>query len=332
MSKNQNQIKILSWNINGIRAAIKKGFWEKITQINPGFFCLQEIKATSETMQEIYEKYQNQFAENSESFLFEEGLVANSQTSNYNQKWSSCTLRKGYSGVLIGFKNSNLVQDLAFEKLGVKKFDEEGRVLVSKFEVKNVNLKIALINCYYPQGGRGQSRIDYKLEFYYKIYQIGKKLKKEGYKLILTGDFNTTIDDIDLARPKNNRQNTGCLPEERLAFSWLLDYTTHPNKEKNLQEKLAGNLQSSQDFYENLSQKMQNKSLKLVDAFRHFYPDLEQKYTYWDQITRARERNVGWRIDMFLVDKDLISYIKSCEILDEVMGSDHCPVVLEVEF
>ena len=77
---------------------------------------------------------------------------------------------------------------------------------------------------------------------------------------------------------------------------------------------------------------MQNKSLKLVDAFRHFYPDLEQKYTYWDQITRARERNVGWRIDMFLVDKDLISYIKSCEILDEVMGSDHCPVVLEVEF
>jgi exodeoxyribonuclease-3 len=120
------------------------------------------------------------------------------------------------------------------------------------------------------------------------------KLRNQGEKVFLCGDFNTTITDIDLARPKENKNTTGCLPEEREALDWFL-----------------------KDGF--------------VDTFRHFYPDLAGQYSYWDQITRARERNVGWRIDYFLADESTLPFIKTAFILMEVVGSDHCPVGIELD-
>jgi exodeoxyribonuclease-3 len=333
----KQKLKIVSWNINGFRAAIKKGFYDKIKDINPDIFCLQEIKAEDTIMQELYQKYlkENNFKKekDQENHLFEANLEKNTQKI-YLQNWSSCTLKKGYSGVLIGvLQNSKTVQNLSFEKTGQEEIDNEGRILIAKFEIKNSkNLKIALINGYYPQGGRGQYRIDYKLQFYSKIYEISEQLQKDGYKIILTGDFNTTVIDIDLARAKENKQTTGCLPEERLALSWLLNLSPELFQEYQDRGFFVENFQASPDLYQKLKKTRENKSLNLIDGFRYFYPEQKDKYTYWDQITRARDRNVGWRIDMFLIDPDLKEYLKDCQILDHIMGSDHCPICLDLQF
>jgi exodeoxyribonuclease-3 len=327
-------LKISTWNINGIRAAIKKGLWEKINQLNPDLICFQETKAGSEVIEDLYKKYQKQFGKKHEAELFgdvgEEASENDSQ--EYSWEWFSATNRKGYSGVLTALKEGSKANLIETTKgLGVEEFDAEGRVLVSKFEAEldSGKQKIALINCYYPQGGRGQYRIDYKLNFYKEIYKLGQALRKDGYKLLLTGDFNTTVTDIDLARPDGNKKNTGCLPEERLALSWLMGVEDKILEDYDKKGVWDQNIQASPDLYTKLQKEMKNKSLELFDGFRYFYPDLKDKYSYWDQITRARERNVGWRIDMFLVDKGLEKSIKSCEILDQVMGSDHCPVVVE---
>jgi exodeoxyribonuclease-3 len=227
----------------------------------------------------------------------------------------SATNKKGYSGVATFSRTNHLdqVQETqlfskpqpdSFEVnlqltnnqvgLGLEKFDTEGRVVVTIYRT-NTGHNFSLINAYYPQGGRGQYRIDYKIEFYAEVLQLAQNLKKEGQNVILCGDFNTTVTDIDLARPKENRNTTGCLPEERTAL---------------------------EEFFE----------AGFVDSFRHFYPDRSGAYTYWDQITRARERNVGWRIDYFLVDEKLLPHLKSAEIHPEIMGSDHCPVSISLEF
>ncbi len=176
--------------------------------------------------------------------------------------------------------------------LGQEKFDVEGRVVITFYQINGS--KLALINAYYPQGGRGQFRIEYKIDFYRAVLAQALKLKKSGHLVILCGDFNTTVADIDLARPKENRQTTGCLPEEREALNWFFE---------------AG----------------------FEDSFRHFYPNQAGAYTYWDQITRARERNVGWRIDYFLVDQDLLPNLKKAQIHSEIFGSDHCPVSIDLE-
>lgn len=352
MSKISRKIKILNWNINGIRAVIKKGFWQKIEAIKPDIFCLQEIKADDEVMKDLYQKQSKTNFEN-QSDLFSKVSSKNQKDSSsfaglYLQNWSSCSIKKGYSGVLTGvLKETNLWQNTEFSKSNLIDIDKEGRVLITKFEVglakkdittnnqaknlPNSVLKIALINAYYPQGGRGSYRIDYKLIFYAKIYEIAKNLRKQGYKIILTGDFNTTVADIDLARPKANKKNTGCLPEERLALSWLMELNSKDFAEYQKRNYFTDNLQASSQIYNELKTKLNSNTLGLVDAFRFFYPEKEGKYTYWDQITKARERNVGWRIDMFLVDKELLTHLKSCEILDQVMGSDHCPIVMDLE-
>lgn len=329
--------RLLTWNINGLRAAIKKNLWTKILSIKPQIFAFQEIKCDPKVLKDFFEN-KSKYSPTELDFL-----------KNYNLVYSCATNRKGYSGTCIFYqdreqnvfnlfteknsaacqlfsqkldeqaKNFNNSIDLLTEAslaktqqnyfqvietqtgLNIHKFDSEGRVNILKFFLNKE--KIALINGYYPQGGRGQFRIDYKLEFYQAILKLAKKIQQEGFHLVLCGDFNTTFTDIDLARPKENKQRTGCLPEER---EILLKLTT---------------------------------DLNLLDAFRYFYPQVTDKYTYWDQITRARERNVGWRIDLFLISQSLFTgnskslnkiQVIDCQILDQVLGSDHCPVVLDL--
>jgi len=274
------QLNLASWNINGIRAAIKRGFWQITKTLNWDVLCLQEIKANAQIMHNLstildYRPYRLDFA--------------------------CASNRQGYSGVATfsldpDFHKHNLVNplfdlsDIQSERdktrpkhkqlsylgakigLGLDKFDQEGRVVTTFYEVTK-KLQIAIVNAYYPQGGRGQFRIDYKIEFYQAILNYIQNLRQQNYQLILCGDFNTTVADIDLARPEQNRNTTGCLPEERAALNKFFQ---------------AG----------------------FIDTFRYFYPTTTGKYTYWDQITRARERNVGWRIDYFLVQTDLLPYLK----------------------
>lgn len=314
-------IKLLSWNVNGVRAGLKKGLLEKISEIKPDIWCIQETKADTDTMAGLCEElgvldYSKISDENS--------LLSQESSGKNNILWSSCSFKKGYSGVATVFSTKDNLSLKSYQiGLDIEEFDAEGRVVVTEFSGNegDKNLNFVVINGYYPQGGRGPHRIEYKLKFYNEINLLAKKYLGGGVNVILCGDLNTTIGDIDLARPKENRKTTGCLPEERLALNWLIE-----DKFFNLEQ-----LQIANPDFKNTADLAVDK-LDLIDTFRHFYPDLEGKYSYWDQITRARERNVGWRIDYFLVDKGLIPNLKSATILDQVMGSDHAPVILELEF
>lgn len=274
-----NQLHLISWNINGIRASLKKNTWQSIAMLKPDIFSVQEIKATNEFMD-----------------------TEDAQKEGYTLHYEYARNRKGYSGVATYTNNSRIASlgstysnavDVVTKKvvngLGNEEFDIEGRLLTHLFESKSGKTKIAYINGYYPQGGRGDYRIEYKIKFYYAVHSLAQKYREEGYGVILCGDFNTTVGDIDLARPNENRKTTGCLPEERDALNLFL-------------------------------------SNGYVDTFRYFYPDKKDAYSYWDQITRARERNVGWRIDYFIVSDDLISTVHDAFIYSDIVGSDHCPV------
>lgn len=171
--------------------------------------------------------------------------------------------------------------------MGIKKFDDEGRLLVAHFK------DFVLLNVYFPNGGGGPERLKYKLDFYDAFLNYVEKLKKGGENIIFCGDVNTAHEEIDLARPKENEQNTGFLPEER---AWLDEVMAHG----------------------------------YVDIFRHFYPIKRGMYTYWDMKTRARDRNVGWRIDYFFVSQGVLLKIKGTKILTDILGSDHCPLSLEL--
>lgn len=264
-------LKLFSWNVNGIRAIQKKGFWSNINFLNPDILSVQEIKTDAEKMREVKEIFTNQ-----------------------NWRIESFSAKKaGYSGVANIFKNNPKIQFLKHEG-GVldEYFDVEGRLISTFFQIKDK--KFALLNGYYPQGGRGEHRIQYKLEFYQKVLQIANKLKQDGFFILLCGDFNTTVGDIDLARPKENKNSTGALPIER--------------------EGLA-------EFFK----------AGFIDSFRFLHPEKTGAYSYWDQITRARNRNVGWRIDFFLIDERLLKNLKSAQIHPYIFGSDHAPVSVEIE-
>jgi exodeoxyribonuclease III len=325
-------MKLITWNINGIRAVCKKGFWEWFETELPDAVCLQEIKADDEVMVKWWADTLKSFGIDKEipRGLFEElgaeipllrggseadgvfaeealnqsldfspnvtpvglsrqplikGQLDGHFLSSYNIIWHACSIKKGYSGTAIIYKKSLDAKALA--GMGKSKFDDEGRTTI--LQIKD----LVLINCYYPQGGRPE-RIPFKLEFYEEMIALVNSYKKLGKKVIICGDLNTTVGDIDLARPKENRKTTGCLPEEREVLDRLI--------------KAVG-----------------------VDSFRHLYPDTPDKYTYWDQITRARERNVGWRIDYMIVDNELVDKIKEVSHLEDVMGSDHCGVKLVIQ-
>jgi exodeoxyribonuclease III len=208
----------------------------------------------------------------------------------YYSYFSHSKHKKGYSGV--GVFTKILPQKVLYG-MGISKFDDEGRLLFLFFKKGDVcsHKKAILINGYFPNGGSGPDRLVYKLEFYAAFLECIDTYKKKGYAIIFTGDINTAHAPVDLARPKANQENTGFLPIER---AWIDDVVSHGYK----------------------------------DTFRTLYPDTKDAYTYWDQKTASRTRNVGWRIDYFFVSKDILPFVKDSSMLSDYSGSDHCPIVL----
>lgn len=255
------KIKILSWNVNGIRAAYKKGFVNWFTKENPDILCLQETKAHPEQ-------------------LTEDLLNVN----KYKSHFSSSIIKKGYSGVAIYTKPE---PDKVQHGFGIPKFDDEGRIISAEYK------DFILINIYYPNGKAREERLKYKMDFYDAFLDYADKLVKKGKKLVICGDVNTAHKEIDLARPKENEKISGFLPIER---EWMDKFFEHG----------------------------------YVDTFRMFNDQPEQ-YTWWDQQSRARERNVGWRIDYFFVSDNFRKNVSNAFILPDVMGSDHCPIGLELK-
>jgi exodeoxyribonuclease-3 len=253
-----NIMRITTWNVNGLRALLNKGGWDWVRKYSPDVVCLQEIKAR-----------ENQLSADQ---------LAN--FGDYQTFWNSAE-RPGYSGVLTFLKDAGIENE---KGIGIKKFDVEGRVIQSKFK------DFRLFNIYFPNGGRDHSRVPFKLEFYFELLEYCNKLHQDGEKIIITGDFNTAHQEIDLKNHKSNHKTTGFLPEER---EWVTKYLENG----------------------------------FVDAFRELYPDKEQ-YSWWSFRSNARARNVGWRLDYFLVSESLMPSVKDVVIHDEVMGSDHCPVTL----
>ncbi|MCX5681465.1 MAG: exodeoxyribonuclease III, partial [Candidatus Omnitrophica bacterium] len=249
-------MKILSWNVNGIRAVEKKGFLDWFQKESPDILCVQETKCHPDQL--------------------EDDLL---KPKGYKTFWSSAE-KKGYSGVAIFTKK----EPKSFSQvLGKKEFDCEGRQLILDFG------NFVLLNIYFPNGGAGNKRVPYKMKYYDKFLQTVDALKRKGKDVIVCGDVNTAHAEIDLARPRENEENTGFLPEER---AWVSKFISHG----------------------------------YVDTFRHLHPQEPNHYTYWDYKTGARARNVGWRIDYFFVNGGFLPRVKSSFILKDVLGSDHCPI------
>lgn len=255
-----SKLRLLSWNVNGIRAAQKKGFLNWLEKESPDILCIQETKAHIEQL--------------TSDLINPDG---------YKTFWSSGE-RKGYSGVATFTKTEQKKIDCGF---GIKKYDSEGRILITHFK------DFILFNIYFPNGQRDNERLKYKLGFYDEFLKFANKLKEKGEKLIICGDVNTAHKEIDLARPKENINTSGFLPVER---EWM------------------------DKFVEN----------GYIDTFREFNKE-GGNYTYWDPITRARERNVGWRIDYFFISPNLLKNLKKAFIMPNIMGSDHCPLGIEIE-
>lgn len=258
-----NKYKLISWNVNGIRAILKKDFWKLVHEMNPDVLALQETKADDSVMQT-------------------EILSHN----EYQTYWHSNQVKKGYSGVATLSKLPIVAHSQGF---GIERFDQEGRVIETKFK------DFTLLNIYFPNGGQGPHRVDYKIEFYDCCLNYIENLRKKGEKVIICGDYNTAHHEIDLHDPKGNQNTTGFLPIER---AWLDKLVAH-------------------DY---------------IDTFRFIHPDAKDVYTWWDMRTRSRDRNKGWRIDYFFMPKELSPHLKSAFVLPEVIGSDHCPLGVEVEF
>jgi len=249
------EVKILCWNVNGIRAVVGKGFLEWLHKEAPDILCLQETKAHPEQLD-------NNLRE----------------PSGYHTYWNHPE-RKGYGGVATFTKVEPVTVQYSFASAGL---DLEGRVIIAEYP------EFVLLNVYFPNGKKDEERLKYKMDFYEAFLGFVDSLKASGTKLVICGDFNTAHKEIDLARPKENEHVSGFLPIER---AWMDEFVTHG----------------------------------YVDTFRHFSKEPHQ-YTWWDMKTRARERNVGWRIDYFFVTENLLPGVSNAFIMPEATGSDHCPV------
>ena len=256
-------LKLYSWNVNGIRAAVKKGFLGWFDEVSPVVVCLQEVRA--------------------EEHQIDPALVA---PLGYHTIWNPSRARKGYSGTAILSREAPQHVELG---LGDEEFDVEGRTVIAHFE------DYVLLNSYFPNGRDDLSRVDYKLRFYDLFLERCEQFRDEGRSVVFCGDLNTAHHAIDLARPKQNEKNTGFLPEERAAVDRFVE---------------AGYL----------------------DTWRLLEPETADRYTWWAMRMGARERNVGWRLDYFFVDEGLRDAVRGARIHDQVLGSDHCPVELELEF
>ncbi len=250
------QMKLISWNVNGLRAAVKKGFLEYFDSVDADIFCLQETKL--------------------QAGQIDLDLPA------YKDYWNYA-VKKGYSGTAIFTKKEPLSVQYG---LGIEEHDTEGRVITLEFE------KFFMVTVYTPNSQAELKRLDYRMTFEDAILAYVKKLD-ETKPVVLCGDLNVAHEEIDLKNPKTNRKNAGFSDEERAKFTAFLE---------------AG----------------------FVDSFRYFYPDLEGAYSWWSYRMNARARNTGWRIDYFVVSERLKDNLVDAKIHPDVLGSDHCPVELEL--
>ena len=253
------KLKIVSWNVNGIRAVHRKGFLKWFSEYKPNILCIQETKAK-----------QKQFPADIRNF------------DDYHLYISEAE-RKGYSGVAT---YTRIKPDNVQNGLDIPKFDGEGRTLITDYG------DFVLFNIYFPNGKMSEDRLRYKLDFYDAFLDYADHLKDENRNIIICGDVNTAHKEIDLARPKENEKISGFLPVER---EWMDRFLSHG----------------------------------YVDTFREFNQEPKQ-YTWWSYRTRARDRNVGWRLDYFFVNQDFVKSVESSYILSNVMGSDHCPICLDI--
>ena len=248
-------MKVISWNVNGIRACAKKGFKDFIDEHQPDVLFLQETKCAE---LDLPDELRDPFG--------------------YKSVWHSAE-RKGYSGVAVLTK---LSPDNVISGFGVPEFDVEGRVIQAVFG------KTYIIGVYFPNGQQGDERLNYKLRFYDALFTYCDDLRRMGNHVIVCGDFNTAHTPIDLARPKENEATSGFMPIER---EWISELVRR-------------------DY---------------VDVFRFQHPTNEV-YSWWSYRSGAREKNVGWRIDYFMVSSGIQDQVTESFILTQVMGSDHCPV------
>lgn len=253
-------MKIITWNVNGLRAALKKGVLEWIVKKSPDVMCLQETRVLPEQLTEEQR-----------------------DVDGYDIIWNPAE-KKGYSGTSTWMKENALDVNLG---LGSQRFDVEGRVIRTRHP------NFYLYNIYFPNGQRGHERVGFKLDFYELLLEECLALHDAGKSVIITGDFNTAHREIDLKNDKSNHKTSGFLPEERAMID---KYMAHG----------------------------------FVDPFRHLYPEKEQ-YSWWSYRAAARSRNVGWRLDYFLISENLLPRVQDVIIHDDALGSDHCPVELQIE-
>jgi exodeoxyribonuclease-3 len=251
-------MKIISWNVNGIRAAIRNGFMDWLNETDAEIICLQEVKAYQEQVKEL------------------NGI------SNWYVDWKGAD-KAGYSGVATLSKTKPIKSDFGF---GVDEFDNEGRIILQEYD------KFYLYNIYFPNGQRDQERLGYKMRFYDVFLDKAQELRKSGKAVITCGDYNTAHKEIDLKNPKANEKTSGFLPIER---AWM--------------DKLV--------------------ETGYVDTFRMHNKEPEQ-YSWWTYRFGARSRNVGWRIDYFFINEEHQSLVNDAFIHQQVMGSDHCPVGIDL--
>ena len=252
-----NDLKLISWNVNGIRACLNKGFEDFFKSVNADIFCIQETKCQKEQV---------------------EGL----EYDGYTSYWNSAE-KKGYSGTAVFTKIKPITVTYG---IGIEEHDKEGRVITLEFE------DFYLVNVYTPNSKRELERLDYRQIWEDEMRKYLLKLDKKK-PVIMCGDLNVAHKEIDLKNPKTNTHNAGFTIEERTKMTELLE---------------AG----------------------FIDSFRYLYPNEEEKYTWWSYMRKSREKNIGWRIDYFIVSDRIKEKIKEAKIYNEILGSDHCPIGLEI--
>ncbi|MDY5910879.1 MAG: exodeoxyribonuclease III [Inconstantimicrobium porci] len=250
-------MKLISWNVNGLRACVKKGFLDYFNEVDADIFCIQESK-------------------------LQEGQI-DLDLPGYYQYWNYA-VKKGYSGTAVFTKKKPLNVTYG---MGIEEHDQEGRIITAEYE------EFYLVTVYTPNSQNELARLDYRCKWEDDFLAYLKNLEKTK-PVVVCGDMNVAHNEIDLKNPKTNRKNAGFTDEEREKFSNLLN---------------AG----------------------FIDTFRYFHPDLEQVYSWWSYRFKAREKNAGWRIDYFCVSSSLEKYLSSADIHTEVLGSDHCPVELQLK-
>ena len=250
-------MKLISWNVNGLRAVLKKGFEEFFYDINADIFCIQETK-------------------------MQEGQIENFELKGYKQYWNSA-LKKGYSGTAVFTK---IEPNSVSYGIGIEEHDQEGRVITLEFD------KFYLVNIYVPNSKRELERLEYRMIWEDEIRKYLSNLNKKK-PVIMCGDLNVAHEEIDLKNPKTNRRNAGFTDEERNKMTELL-------------------------------------KANFIDTFRYVYPD-KIAYSWWSYMGNARAKDIGWRIDYFIVSNDIKQKIKDAYIFKDIYGSDHCPVGLEIE-